>query len=152
MIQQEISVHLNQPVERVFAFLTDSNKLTSWQSNLIKIEPLVEGPLCLGSRFREVRRMGRKETEIEAEITAFELNRHFETRTLAQPEVRVSYSLEPEEGGTHLRHRFTMRTHGMMRLMEPLIAGSVKRESEADFSVLKNILDQQVVLRDHQTV
>lgn len=142
MIQHEVSVHLDQPVEQVFAFLMDPSKLTSWQANLIKSEPLTEGPLRLGSRFREVRRLGGKESEFQGEITAFELNRHFETRTLTKPEVRVSYSLEPEKGGTRLHHRFTMQTRGMMRLLEPMIASSIKRESETDFAVLKHILEK----------
>ena len=52
MIQHEVIVHLNKPVEQVFAFLTDTSKLSTWQSNLIKSEQLTEGPLRMGSRFR----------------------------------------------------------------------------------------------------
>jgi hypothetical protein len=70
MIQHEVTIHLNRPVEQVFAFLLDTGKLSTWQSNLIKSEQLTEGPLRTGSRFREVRRIGKRETEIQGEITA----------------------------------------------------------------------------------
>lgn len=141
MIQHEVTVHLNRPMEEVFAFLMDTDKLTSWQSNLIKIEKITQGPLRLGSRFQEVRRLGKRESEIQGEITAYEANRSFETRTLSKPQVRVSYFLEPENGGTRVKHKFTMLTSGFMRLLEPLIAKSIREENDADFENLKRVLE-----------
>jgi len=141
MIQHEVTIHLNRPVEQVFAFLMDTGKLSTWQSNLIKIEPLTEGPLRAGSRFREVRRLGRRDSEIQGEITVFEPNKRFETKTITRPNVTVSYSFEAENSGTQLKQKFVMLTSGLMRLLEPLIAGSIKRESESDFETLKRILE-----------
>lgn len=141
MITHELTIHLNRPVEQVFAFLMDTDKLTSWQSNLIKIEKITAGPLRMGSRFQEVRRLGRRESEIQGEIIAYEANRTFETRTLGKPQVTVSYSLEPENGGTRVKHKFTMLTSGFMRLLEPMIASSIKKDTDADFEALKRILE-----------
>lgn len=140
MIQHEVSIHLNQPVEQVFAFLMDTSKLTTWQSNLIKSEPITEGPLRPGSRFREVRRINGKESEIQGEITTLEPNKRLETRTTTKPQAMVSYSLDPEQGGTRLQYRFVLITTGMMRLLEPLIASSIKKDTEADFETLKHVL------------
>ena len=141
MIQHEVTVHLNKPVEQVFAFLMDTSKLSTWQSNLIKSEALTEGPLRTGSRFREVRRIQGKESEIEAEITALELNQRLETRTVSKPQAKVSYFLHPEQGGTRLQYKFILETSGMMRLMEPLIAKSIKEDTASDFESLKRILE-----------
>ena len=141
MIQHEVTIHLNRPVEQVFTFLADTGNLSIWQSNLIKMEPLTEGPLRPGSRFREVRRLGRRESEIQAEITAFEPNQRVETKTVTKPQVTVSYSLDPENGGTRLRYKFVLVTSGIMRLMEPLIAGAIKKERGSDFETLKRILE-----------
>src|SRR5689334_21006017 len=104
MIQHEVTIHLNRPVEQVFAFLMDINQQPTWQSNLIKSEQLTQGPLGLGSRFREVRRMGKRESEIQGEITAFEPNKRFETKTMTKPQAMVSYSFAPEQGGTRLNY------------------------------------------------
>lgn len=141
MIQHEGTVHLNCPIEQVFAFLMDTTQLTTWQPNLVKIDKLTEGPLRMGSRFQEVRRLGRKESAIQGEIIALEPNKRFETRTLTKPQVTVSYFLEPEEGGTRLKHRFIMLTSGFMRLLEPLIAKSIREESELEFANLKRVLE-----------
>jgi uncharacterized protein YndB with AHSA1/START domain len=141
MIQHEVTIHLDKPVEQVFAFLIDTNKLATWQSNLIKSEPLTEGPLRTGSRFREVRRINNKEEEIQGEITALEPNKRLETKTVTKPEAMVSYSLDPEQGGTRLRYKFVLITSGMMRLLEPMIASSIKKDTKADFETLKRVLE-----------
>jgi uncharacterized protein YndB with AHSA1/START domain len=141
MIQHEVTIHLDKPVEQVFAFLTDTSKLTTWQSNLIKSEQLSEGPLRTGSRFREVRRINNKEEEIEAEITTLEPNKRLETKTVTKPQAMVSYVLNPEQGGTRLSYKFVLMTSGPMRLMEPIMASSIKKGTEADFEALKRILE-----------
>lgn len=141
MIQHEVTIHLNRPVEQVFAFLMDTSQLTTWQSNLIKSEPITEGPLRLGSRFREVRRLGKRESEIQGEITALEPNKRLETKTVTKPQAMVSYSLDPESGGTRLKYKFVLVTSGFMRLLEPVIASSIKKDTNADFETLKRILE-----------
>ena len=141
MIQHEVTIHLDKPVEQVFAFLMDTSKLATWQSNLIKSEQLTEGPLRTGSRFREIRRINNKETEIQGEITALEPNKRLETKTATKPQAMVSYSLDPEQGGTRLRYKFILITSGLMRLLEPVIASSIKKDTEADFETLKRVLE-----------
>src|SRR5262245_51703126 len=141
MIQHEVSIHLNQPVEQVFAFLIDPDNLRTWQSNLIETEQLTESPLRVGTRFREVRQMGRRPTEYQAEITEFEPNKRFATKTLTGPNCWVTYIFEPENGGTRLSYKFVLQTNGIMRLLEPLIAGSIKKDSHSDFETLKSVLE-----------
>ena len=141
MIRHEMSVHLKRPVEQVFAFLVDTEKLTMWQSDLMKAEQLTPGPVRLGSRFREVRRLGQKETEVQAEISAFEPNQRLGTKTSTKPEVRINYSLDPEQGGTRLSYQFVMLTTGLMWILEPVISSSIRRQSAADFAKLKELLE-----------
>jgi hypothetical protein len=61
---------------------------------------------------------------------------------LTKPQVTVSYFLEREDGGTRLKHRFIMLTSGFMRLLEPLIAKSIREESELEFANLKRVLER----------
>ncbi len=141
MIRHEVTIHLNRPVEQVFAFLADTKKLPMWQSNLIKTEQLSEGPLRAGSRFREVRLLRQKESEIQGEVSAFEPNQRLATKTVTKPEVTVSYSFDPEDGGTRLRYQFVMLTTGLMRLLEPVILSSIRKQSASDFEKLKQLLE-----------
>ena len=141
MIQQEITIHITCPVEKVFAFLADAKNLRTWQSNLIEDQQLTEGPVRVGTQFREVRRTGPRQSEIRAEITTYDVNKRFATKTLTKPQVTVDYALESEAGGTRLNYKFVMVTSGIMRLLEPLIAGSMKKDNDLDFQKLKLILE-----------
>ena len=141
MINFEETVRIHCPVERVFAFIVDDKNLRNWQTGLVENELLTEGPLQAGTRFREVRRMGPREAEIQGEITSFVPNELFATRTLTQPHVTVSYTLEPANGETRITYRFTMTTKGFMRLIEPLFAASIMKDSAADLAKLKRILE-----------
>jgi hypothetical protein len=141
MIEHEVSIQLSRPVEQVFAFLVDTRNLPTWQSNLIEIEQLSEGPLGVGSQVREVRRLGQRPSENWAEVEVFEPNKRFALKTSSQPQVTVSYSFDAENGGTRLQYRFVMLTSGLMRLFEPLIAGAIKKQSAQDFEKLKHILE-----------
>jgi len=141
MIQHEVSIHLNRPVEQVFAFLVDLQNVPTWQSNLIEIRKLTEGALHVGTQFREVRRFGRRSSEIRGEFTDFELNKRFATKTLTKPHVTVSFSLDPQDGGTRVGYKFVLLTSGIMRLFEPLIESLIKKQRESDFETLKRLLE-----------
>src|SRR5512140_2471354 len=121
MIEHECSIHVNCPAEQVFAYLAETENLCRWQSGLVSSELLDEGPCRTGSRFREVRRMGRRQVEAIGEITEYEPSKRISIRTVTKPEVTISYQLEPSARGTRLSHTFAMRTSGMLRLLEPLM-------------------------------
>ena len=142
MIQHDVSIHLNRPVDQVFAFLANPAMQPTWQSNLIEIEQLTEGPMRVGTPIREVRRLGRRPTEYQAEVTGFEPNKRFSLRVINGPRVTLSYSFEPEEGGTRLRYQFVMRPSGMMRALAPLIIRTLRKQSSSDFEKLKDILER----------
>ena len=69
------------------------------------------------------------------------MNKRFATKTLTKPQVTVDYALESEAGGTRLNYKFVMVTSGIMRLLEPLIAGSMKKDNDLEFQKLKLILE-----------
>lgn len=51
MIQHELSIHVNRPVEQVFAFLVDLKNVPAWQSNLVEIRQLTPGALHVGQTY-----------------------------------------------------------------------------------------------------
>jgi hypothetical protein len=141
MIKHEITIQVNRPVEAVFAFVTDGHNLAKWQADLMEHESLTSEPPCVGSRFREVRQIRGRPTEIRAHITEFEVNRRFATQTETFPQVNVSYSIQPENSGTRINYEFVMKASGLMRLIEPMISGSIIKGSKADLEKLKHVLE-----------
>jgi uncharacterized protein YndB with AHSA1/START domain len=147
MINYQTSVHLDQSIEKVFAFVVDPSNLRNWQSNLIENDQLSQDQLHIGTHFHEVRRMGRRSSEVQAEITDFQPNKVFATKTLSGPPASITYNFTPEENGTKLSYQFKMQTRGMMRLLEPMITASIKRDSEADLESLKRIIENPALVQ-----
>ena len=138
-----VSVIFRQPVEKVFAYLADARNLHSWQSDLIENEQLTDGPVRVGTRYREIRQTGPRKSNIQAEITTFEPNKSFSTRTIPGGQATIRYAFDAEQDGTRVTYQFALQTGGWTRWMEPLLVSSIKKDAEADFQKLKHILENQ---------
>ena len=52
-IQQEHTVVIDRPIEEVFAFVTDPDNVSLWQSTSLETEQTSEGPVGVGTTFRD---------------------------------------------------------------------------------------------------
>jgi uncharacterized membrane protein len=145
MIQYEKTITINRPIEAVFTYVSNLQNGAEWQGSLVEVHRKTDGPLGVGSRFSSVRKfMGRK-VESEVEFIGYELNKKIVFKSISGPSpFEQSFVFEPVSGGTTLTALFKLETSGWMGLVEPLIASSIKREMEANFSELKVKLECQV--------
>jgi carbon monoxide dehydrogenase subunit G len=99
----ETSIAINQPVEKVFAFLTDLQNQKALNPSITDV--VMDGGLAVGSRYKiKMSVMGRP-FESENEIVALEPDTKFAIKTLAAPPaspVTSTYTLELEGTGTRL--------------------------------------------------
>lgn len=71
-MQITLSVHVHAPLDRVFDVFTDVTRAEERLSNVAALEMLTPGPVGVGTRWRETRRMmGQEDTE-EMGISAFD--------------------------------------------------------------------------------
>jgi uncharacterized protein YndB with AHSA1/START domain len=130
-----------EPAE-VFEYLTDPEKEPVWQSSLLEVRFSSEGPLQQGTRITEVRKFLGRRMESTVEVTDFEPQRIFAGRVLSGPVPwEFRYALEPTDGATRLSFRLEGEPGGFFRLAEPLVVRAVKKQLEADFSTLKEIVE-----------
>ena len=67
-----ITETIHAPLERVFSLTNDIDRAMEWLPAGVRIEKLTEGPVRVGSRYRETRKiLGRDDTEIY-EITVYD--------------------------------------------------------------------------------
>jgi uncharacterized membrane protein len=146
VINAEKSIVINRPVEEVFAFVGDQRNTPQWQSGLVEVKRLTDGPPGIGTKHAFVRSfMGRK-MEASNEYIAYEPGRIITFKTISGPvPLEASYLFEPVAGGTHLTSRIAMNAKGLVSLAEPLIARSLKREMDAAFVALKDLLERRAV-------
>jgi carbon monoxide dehydrogenase subunit G len=119
MIQNTITLTLDQPHERVFDFLTDLPNEPAWNPDCSSVEMLSPGPVREGSTYRgHFRGMGK----VMVELTAHERPRRFATRERSRMATGdFNFVLTPQGERTQVELRMNLRPRGPMRLFQPLM-------------------------------
>lgn len=140
--------HINASPETVFRVATD---LANW-SDLIRgierIEPLTEGPMRVGTRYRETRKMFGKESTEEFEVTALDAPHGFDVQAHTCGMLFTSrHRFVPDISGTLVELTLESKPQSIFaRLMAPLgkvMMGSMKKLIDADLEDLKAIAEQR---------
>jgi carbon monoxide dehydrogenase subunit G len=104
MANIETSISINQPVEKVFEYLTNVQNQKAGSPNINEIN--VNGKIAVGTHYTVKMTVGGRAFESEHEIVALEPNKKFGIKTLAKPPaapVTNMYTLEKDGSGTKLQ-------------------------------------------------
>ena len=74
----EFEITVNAPKEKFFALATDVDRFGEWMQGFVRVEHLTDGPMAMGTRFREVRKMFGREAAEEFEVTRWSPPNSFE--------------------------------------------------------------------------
>jgi uncharacterized protein YndB with AHSA1/START domain len=140
------SVEIGRPPEEVFDYLAHAENMPLWMAEFESVEQVSAGPPAKGTTYQY-----KMATRGKAEST-FEWSEFDPARKLAWHGERVSTgpgSLEPsgewvleEHGGsTRLTMRMKPKTGGLMTLMSPLMARSIRKGAPANMKRLKDALE-----------
>ncbi len=134
----ERSVHIERSPEDVWAFFVDPRNARAWNPEIVEFEPLGDGPVRQGSRFRETRRMGKSQHTATLEITAFEEGRLY-AGTVEEKGVRGTYTFElsADGDGTRVDLVAEVTARGMAKLMVPMVVGMMKKQDGDQLERLK---------------
>lgn len=146
MVTNEKIITINRPVEEVFAYVSDLTRGPEWQPGLVEVRRITEGPEGVGTQYTGVRKfMGRK-MESVIEFTTYEPNKKLVFKSISGDSPLVqSFLFEPTPEGTKLIARLELQTPGLMSLAKPLIASSLKRDVDTNYSILKNLLENKAI-------
>jgi uncharacterized protein YndB with AHSA1/START domain len=117
------SVRVDRPVEEVFSLVSDFGKIPLWNPNVRSVDKLTQGPIAVGSRYRQ----RRASDEQRFEITRLNPPRLVAIRTLpgSRPSFNMTFSFESDCKGTvvtvvHGRWAFKdKRLRKLARLLQP---------------------------------
>jgi carbon monoxide dehydrogenase subunit G len=98
----EGSVRINVPVERLFAFLSDSRNDSHWIPRIDSVEQLTDGPIETGTRFRAVLSVAGRKRIIESEITVYDPPVALDERLIGRGDVTGGYRLRAFGDATEL--------------------------------------------------
>jgi uncharacterized protein YndB with AHSA1/START domain len=142
-IQQEHTVVIDRPIEEVFAFATDPDNVSLWQSTSLATEQTSEGPVGVGTTFRDTSKFLGRRIESDYEVTKNEPPHSQCVRITSGPIPGSGcYLFEPAaDGSTRFTQNFEADVGGFFRLAEPLVGRAIRRQMEADMATLKDLLE-----------
>jgi len=125
----------------VFAFATNLDNCSKWLKQVTRIEKLTDGPLGVGTQFRETRMMGKREATSTIEITEHASPRvHAATAAFPGGQATYRYTFTPEGDGTRVRLDAKVEARGLGKLMAPIIVAAMKKQDGAQLEDLKEAM------------
>lgn len=143
MINIETRIEFERPAGEVFAFVADQTNAPQWQDGLAEVRRVTSGPIGVGTEHVFVRRFAGRRIESRNRFTRFEPGRFVEFEI---PEGwltgTASYRVDPiAGGGCRLTSRMDFRVRGPLKVVSPLLARLLSRDSRTDETTLKALLE-----------
>lgn len=139
------SIEIDRAQEDVFAYLDELDKHSEWQGGLISSKLETEGPIGVGTRASDTRKVPGGPRAMTYEITEYDPPRKSSWRVLNGP-VRAVGSVLVEPVGDGARSRttveFNLEGHGIGVLIAPLARMQARKQVPADQAKLKEILER----------
>jgi uncharacterized membrane protein len=143
MINFTNTIHINRPIEEVYAYLADLEHTPEWNWAITETKKTTSGPATIGTRYRQTRSVPQPETEV-LEITALETDQHIEVHgTLARFPAHLSYHLHGTDSGTELTNTVELEPRGALRLVAPVLGSRIKRAVADNLGQLKRRLETE---------
>ena len=145
MINVEVSTVINRPLAEVFAFVSNFEHYPQWESNFAEVTCLTPDRIGVGTRYQCALKMPGQRVVSLIEITEYTPNRSIAFRgdqpAQAKPVGRLM--VEAVENGTKVTLIPQPEFGGLFKLLEPLMAGFIKRSNVEHLRTLKMILERQ---------
>lgn len=138
----QLDEHIARPPREVFDFLSDPTNATKFLDNITESRQLSDGPIAVGTTFRETRVMNGRPATADLLVSAYEPDTHIGISTEAEGiRVEYHYRLVPEGDGTHLTWTCELEASRLRRMMLPMVAAIMKKEDGNHLKLLKSYLE-----------
>ncbi len=146
MINVEVSVVINRPVEEVFVYLTDTKYQPQLDSRLVEVRRMPEGPMGIGTRVTEVHNFLGRKMESASEVVEYEPNARYALKGVAGPFSGIGYRIfQPLAAGTHVTWRFELQPSGLLALAGPLVTRLLKRSLDTELGAAKALIENGAI-------
>ena len=142
MVEVETSVVVNQPIEKVFEFVTKPENDTKWYVGLESWDHTPDEPAGVGSTSQSKIRFLGIPFEVTWEVIGYDPPNKIKVKTIEGVSVEAKYTFEAvAEGQTKVTVRGEADLVGVFDLAEPLVERIAQRQWESSFENLKDVLE-----------
>ena len=146
MITREASIVIERPVEQVFPAFADTKNQPKWDPGLLEVRLMPDGPVSVGTRIIEVRKIMGRTSENTGEVIEFEPNARITRKSVDTPMTvlgTVTFSATPQ--GTKINWKWDLQFKGFFALVGMMIANAMKKGSETSLRGLKDLLERPAI-------
>jgi uncharacterized protein YndB with AHSA1/START domain len=141
----EYTIVINQPVEKVFNYVSNPLNLPEWQGPPVEIRGLQQttpGQLREGDRFTTILQLLGRRYETPTEVSAYEPNRRLSYRGTGGPvPTQITFNFGEVPGGTRFTHSQEVEPRGFFGLAESLFEIAARRQLRSELQTLKDLLE-----------
>jgi uncharacterized membrane protein len=145
MTQISESIEIDRRPEDVFAYLDDVTRHGEWQEQIVSVERQDEGPLRVGSKVKETRRVPGADRSMTYEVTEHEPPRRSSFRVLDGPIRAIgTITVEPVGDGSRSRLTFSVDFTGSGlggKVLLPVARAQARKQVPRDQAKLKQLLE-----------
>lgn len=143
MINLDFGVLVDRPVKDVFAFVSNPNNMSQWNSAVVSLQQSTPGTVGVGTKFKTVGEMMGRRIEGEMQIIAYEPDTKCGFQLQAGPmQVNLTLSFKTVGTGTKISLNAQGNPGGIFKLAESVMAGQVKSMMEGNLARLKTVLEK----------
>ncbi|HEX9385610.1 MAG TPA: SRPBCC family protein [Anaerolineales bacterium] len=144
MVSVEISIIINRPVADVFTYVANFENHPKWETDFQEVKLLTAMPSGVGTTYRCVLKFPGQTATSKFEITEYDLNRKISfVGEPAGPAVpKGSFLFESVGNGTKITSLPRPEFRGFFRLLEPMMAGYIRKNNVTHLNNLKQLLER----------
>ena len=130
MADFQASVIICEPIEEVFAYFADMANAPQYMSKVESIEMVTNGPVGLGTKYKEIRKVRGNLIGAEVEYLIYKENANLKRRSISNGlTVDYEYTFSEIQEGTQVEFEGTLILKGLkMRLMKRMLVNMIKSE------------------------
>ena len=144
MINLDFGILVDRPMKDVFAFVSNPNNMSQWNSAVVSLEQATPGAVGVGTKFKTVGEMMGRRIEGELQITIYEPDTKCGFQLQAGPmQVNLTLAFKTVGTGTKVSLNALGNPGGIFKLAEGVMAGQVKSMMEGNLARLKSVLEKE---------
>jgi uncharacterized protein YndB with AHSA1/START domain len=142
MIRNEIVAHFDRPVDEVFAYVDDDEKVKLWIGGLLETKRTTSGTPGVGSKFHQKLQLGKRVVELDGELLEYQKNRRVRVKlNFNLGEMEAVYNFTESGGCTELAYTCDSQYRSFFyRLLSPLLKRMAQQKLREDFARLQLLL------------
>jgi uncharacterized membrane protein len=138
------SVEIKRPVDQVFAYVTEIKNFPKWIPDMQEAVQVSPGKIGVGTALRGTYKMMGLRMAWTSKITGFEPNKKFGEKISSGSMLSDELmTFDPIADGTEFTFVCDMKVGGVLKLLSPIMAHSMRKQTKTDLAKLKELLESQ---------